>query len=98
MSAADTADHILNASVKLAEKVGWDNLTREAIATAAGVSPALVTFRLGQKPELMRNVMRRAIKLQSLPVVAQGLARNDKTARKAPDELKAAAAAYVAAR
>ena len=96
MNSEARTESLLDAAVKLAQKVGWDNLTRDGIATAAGVSFALVTLRLGQKNELMRNVMRRAIKRQSLPVIAQGLSRKDKTAAKASPDLKQRAAAWLA--
>lgn len=98
MTAEDRTEHLLDVAVDLAEKIGFDNLTRDGIATAAGVSFCLVTFRLGHTAELRRNVMRRALKRQSLPVIAQGLARNDKVAAKASSDLKQRAAAWLAQR
>jgi len=98
MTAKDTTRRLLDVSVDLAAREGYDNLTRDGIAKAAGCSLALPTVRLGQMPELKRNVMRHAIKLRCLPVIAQGLASGDKTARKAPEELKREAALWLAAR
>lgn len=97
-SAQETAVRLLDVAVALAEQIGFDNLTRDGIARAAGCALCLPTVRLGQKPEMMRNIMRRAIKVRSLPVVAQGLASGDKAARRAPDDLKAEAVAWLASR
>ena len=98
MNSEARTESLLDAAVKLAQKVGWDNLTRDGIATAAGVSFALVTLRLGQKNELMRNVMRRAVHVGCVPVVAQGLVRNDKVACNAPEALKARVRDWMATR
>jgi len=97
-SAQETTVRLLDVAVDLAERIGFDNLTRDGIARAAGVSLSLPTQRLGNKAEMMRNIMRRAIKREVLAVVAQGLASGDKTARKAPEALKVRAAAWLAAR
>lgn len=97
-SAHETTVRLLDVALDLAERDGFYSLTRDGIADAAGVSKALPTIRLGQKPELMRNVMRRAIKMRRVVIVAQGLAGGDKTALKAPADLKAEAAAWLAAR
>ena len=98
MTAKDRTEHLLDVALDMAADIGIDNLTRDGIADAAGVSHCLVTFRLGQKTELLRNVMRRAIKKENLAVLAQGLARNDKVAAKATPDLKQRAAAWLAQR
>ncbi|MDE2202709.1 MAG: helix-turn-helix transcriptional regulator [Burkholderiaceae bacterium] len=96
MDANERTNSLLDAAVDLATVIGWDNLTRDAIADHAGVSGALVTVRLGNKTEMLRNVMRRAIQRRCVPVVAQGLARQDRTARKADPALKKDAAKWLA--
>lgn len=83
-----TNDEILEAALKLARQDGYRDVTRERIATAAGVSPALVSVRLGTMIQLRRRLMRYAIKRACLPVIAQGLAARDGQALKAPAELK----------
>lgn len=97
-SAQETTVRLLDVAVDLAAEIGFDKLTRDGIARAAGCALCLPTVRLGQKPEMLRNIMRRAIKRRVLAVVAQGLASGNKTARGAPDDLKAEAAAWLAAR
>ena len=98
MTAKDTTDRLLDVAVDLAEKIGFYNITRDAVAVAAGCSLALPTVRLGNKAEMMRNIMRRAIRDRRLAVIAQGLAGGDKTALKADEALKRECAMWLAAR
>lgn len=86
---------LLRVALEVAEARGWRLMTRECIAVAAGVSPALVSARLGTMAALRRSVMRAAVKQRVVPVVAEGLATGDDQARKAPDELKRLAADHL---
>jgi AcrR family transcriptional regulator len=90
---------ILSAAVKLAEKApgGYRALSRDQIAESAGVSPGLVSFYLGTMDAVRRSIMRAAIAEKNLKVIAQGLGAGDTYAKKAPPELKAAAAAALLA-
>lgn len=88
---------LLDVAVEVASARGWRTLTRECIAVAAGVSPALVSARLGTMAELRRAVMRAAIRKGIAAIVAEGLVAGDPHARKAPEEIKRAAAAYICA-
>lgn len=83
-----TNDEILAVALKLAQQAGYKGVTRERVAAAAGISPALVSVRLGTMIEFRRKLMRFAIRRACLPVIAQGLAARDPHARRAPDELK----------
>lgn len=83
---------LLDVAVEVASARGWRALTRECIAVAAGVSPALVSARLGTMDQLRRAVMRAAIRKGIASIVAEGLIAGDPHARKAPDEIKRAAA------
>lgn len=87
---------LLDVALREAKKHGWANLTREQIATAASVSPALVSARLGTMVNLRRDVMRQAVKLGELRVLAEGLAARDPIAMKAPAEMRQRAAAAMA--
>jgi len=87
---------ILTAALELAPAVGYARLTREEIAARASVPPSLITYHLGTMVELRRQIMREAIRVECLPVIAQGLACGDKHALKAPDDLRARAAASLA--
>jgi AcrR family transcriptional regulator len=92
---SDRTDAILTAALHLAARHGYHTLTREQIALAAGVSPALVSARLGTMDAMRRSVMRAAVARRCVGVVAQGLALRDRWAMRADDSLRAAAAAYV---
>ena len=90
MRLRDREIDLLHQAVSVAAEHGWENLTREAIAQRAGVSPALVSARLGTMENLRRSVMRAAVRDSVVAVVAQGIARNDKQAMRAGSELRAA--------
>lgn len=95
MNHNERTEHILAVALRLAAADGWRALTRESIALAAGVSPALVSARLGTMDQLRRSVMRAAVRERCARVVAEGLACGDKHARKADAELRELAAAYI---
>ena len=86
-----TRASILAACLVLAERFGYRNITREAIAAASSVPPSVVSYHLGTMVELRRHVMREAVRCRSLPVIAQGLVMRDRHALKAAVELQEAA-------
>jgi len=90
-------EDILTAAVELAEKVGFQNITRDAIADHAGVSFGLVTRYFGTMTQLKGDVMRRAIKQENLPIVADGIACRDSRALKVPESLRRSAVSYMIA-
>ena len=89
-------DQILIAAVELAKEVGYNKMTRDAIAIKAGVSMGLVTHYFETMNQLRRDVMRYARKHEIPAIIAQGLVNNDQHARKAPPELKNKAAELIA--
>ena len=90
-SAALRKENILSVAVELAVEVGYYNITRDAVAAAAGVSFGLVSKYFGTMTQLKNDVMRRAIKQETLSIIAQGLANGDKRAKNAPLALRTAA-------
>jgi AcrR family transcriptional regulator len=93
---ADTRrELILEAAMRVAEKVGYNRVTREQIALAAGVAKATVSLRLGTMEKTRQTLMKRAVAVGHAAVVAQGLALRDKYALKASEELKKRAAAHM---
>lgn len=88
LPAKDRTRQLLDAALLVAERDGFANLRRDAIAEEAGVNGSLVSLRLGTMEAVRRDVMRLAIKRACLPVIAQGLAARDRHALKAPPELK----------
>jgi AcrR family transcriptional regulator len=89
----DRRQVILSAALRLAADVGYLRVTRDAVALAAGCSPALVSHWLGTMPQMHRAIMGEAIRTRNLRVIAQGLAHGDRRARNAPLLLREAAAA-----
>lgn len=87
---------IIEAALRLAERGGYDKITRADIADAAGISASLVTHHFGSMHRLRRLVMLEAIKQKRVKVVAQGLAGGSPTARRAPRVLKRQAAKLLA--
>lgn len=87
---------ILDAALQLAVADGYLSFTRDSVARAVGVSPALISRYFFATHELRRHVMLRAIAGRELAVVAQGLAVGDVTALAASGELRAAAALTLA--
>lgn len=86
-TAKNTTHELLAAGLALAERIGFANITRQNLAAAADVSPALVSLRLGTMPQVHRSIMRAAVRGQCLRVIAQGLAVKAPAAMRAPQEL-----------
>lgn len=93
----ERADMLLQTALELAARNGWRTLTHAAVAQAAGVSPGLVVARLGTKPQMLRDVMRAAVRQRVARVVAEGLALRDRQALKADAALRQLAADVVRA-
>ncbi len=91
MNPETRSEGIIEAGLRLAKAHGWKSLTRDGVATEAGVSFAMVNVRFGTMTQLKRAVMREAIRRRELKVVAQGYVSDDPTALKIDDELKSAA-------
>ena len=89
-------DHILNAAIKVAKKKGYNKITRDDVAEAAGVSMSLITHYFETMNQLKRDIMRTAVKRGIPEIVAQGLVNKDRHALKASKELKTKAAHLIA--
>lgn len=88
-------DQLLDVALTLAARDGWQSLTRDGIALAAGVSSGLVTQRLGAMDQIRRSVMRRAVLRRVVRVVAEGLVARCSYAGRADDTLRAECAALM---
>jgi AcrR family transcriptional regulator len=84
----DRKQEILEAAVRLARVDGYSNITRDNIATAAGVSMGLVNHHYGTINQLKRAVMRAAISREILSIIAEGIVLKDKVALKVSEELR----------
>lgn len=81
-------DDVLAAALPLAEAHGFANLTREQVGQAAGVTGPVLSYHFGTMPQFRRDLMRYAVKVESLAVIAQGLTAGDPYAKKAPEDLR----------
>lgn len=86
---------ILDAAMAEAQQHGYKHVTREAIAQRAACATGLVSYHLGTMVELRRALMSEAIRTRNARIIAQGLADGHSKARRAPDDLKAAAIALM---
>lgn len=93
---SDRIREILDAALYLAEKHGYQTVTRDAIAEEAGVSGAHVSGLFGTMAQIRRRVMRAAVQQKRYRVIAQGIAVHDPacgkldadTVKRAADSLK----------
>lgn len=84
-------DEIMAAALRIACDLGYNRVTRDDIALAAGCTPALVSELFGTMVATRRSILRAAVANHVLPVIAQGLALRDPHALRAPAELRALA-------
>jgi AcrR family transcriptional regulator len=85
-------DAILEAAIRISEQPGgWGRLTRESVATRAGVATGSVSKHYGTMVQFRRDIMRAAIRDSNLSIIAQGIASGDKHASKVSPELKSLA-------
>lgn len=81
-------DQILAVALTMAERDGFNNLRRDAVAEEAGVATGQVNHMFETMDKLRRAVMKAAVNREILPIIAQGLANGDKVAHEAPVWLK----------
>ena len=91
-------EQILDAAIKVAEKNDYFTMRREDIARVAGCSDGSVSRYFGTMNQLRKAVMRHAVHHGHHIIVAQGLMRGDRQARKASQELKNEAASHIASK
>ena len=86
---------ILAAAIKLAESETYCHVSRQQIAEVAGTSPPLITRYFKNMDELRDAVMREAIRIPALHVIAQGLAGGCPIAKAAPEQVRLDALASI---
>lgn len=88
-------EHILDTAVAVAKSIGYNKITRDQVAEAAGVSPGLISRYFPAMVQLRKAVMRQAVRHEIPEIIAQGLAADDDRAKGAPPELKSRACALL---
>jgi AcrR family transcriptional regulator len=94
---ADRKAQILNAAVQLALEIGYQSITREAVAQSVRVANSLISNYFISMSDLKRAVMIEAINKEILQIIAQGLAIRDPVAvREVNRDLKLKVANFLA--
>lgn len=93
MNPKDRKRQLINCGLKLAEDVGYKNVTMAALTESAGVTRTLYHRYFTTVGQFRVDVMRAAVKQKNLRVIAQGLIAQDPQALKASAELREQAAA-----
>lgn len=76
-------DQILTAARKVACRVGYKNITREAVAEKAGCATGLITHYFTTMIQLRRAVIRAAVANDDVAIIAQGIEERSKYVAKA---------------
>jgi len=92
----DRKTQILDAAMTVARANGYNRTTLQDVAKQAGCTHGLVLYYFSTSVQLRRAVMSEAIRVRDAAILAQGLAMGDSKAKRAPPDLRAAAAAYLA--
>ncbi len=88
-------ERMLLAAIPLAERYGYDSVSRDMVARAAGVSSSLLS-RYWTAPDFHDALIRKAIEKESYVVLAQALAFKHPAALAAPEDLKQRALEWIA--
>ena len=92
MNKGQLRELVLSTALTIATRDGFNALTRDGIATEAGVSMGQVNHAYGTMTQLRNAVMRAAVLNEHLSVIAHGLAIGHSQAHKAPEWLQEKAA------
>ncbi len=95
LKTTERKEQILTASLKVAERIGYDNMTRQQVARAANCAPALVSKYFGTMKNFKRSVMRAAIKREVLQIILDGIFQKEPQALKISKSLKTKAIALL---
>ena len=82
---------ILAAALELAHEIGYQKITRDALAIKSCCSTGLITTYFGTMNHFRRAIISHAIARHDLQVIAQGLTANEAKAHNASEDLKRAA-------
>jgi len=88
MMPEDRKAEILAHAVSVAAKSNYRQLTRRQVAEAADCSPALISSYFGTMAKFERIILRAAIRMENLSIIAQMLVSKDSRIPLIPEELK----------
>lgn len=81
-------EDILRTALPLAEKLGYTKVSRETITDSIGITGPALNYHFGTMTQFRRELLRYAIKNESLLVIAQALSSKVHCVQKAPKELQ----------
>jgi AcrR family transcriptional regulator len=81
-------EEILNAAIDLAMRIGYQKITREAVAKCANTSESLITQYFDSMQHLKRVIIRTAVDREVFSIIAQALSLNDSYIKNISPELK----------
>ena len=79
--------HILDSAVTVAIRIGYENITQNAVAEVAGISSPLVSHYF-TIVDLKNEIMEQAVNLEILPVIVQGIVNNHPRIKFVSNDLK----------
>jgi AcrR family transcriptional regulator len=79
---------ILEAALTLSIKIGYENITRDAVAKRVKISSGLIAFYFPRMQDLRKAIINIAINQQILPILAQGLISGNSQVKKIHPQLK----------
>jgi AcrR family transcriptional regulator len=86
---------IIEQAMKLSESIGYKNITRGMIAAKLKISGALITKYFKNTQNLKKCVLKEAIKLEKINILAQGMGNRDSLVLKLPELLKEKVIRYI---
>jgi len=89
--ATDRREEVLAVALALSIEGCYRNVTRRGIADRIGITPQAIQHHIGTMAVLRRDIVRAAIRVECLPVIAQAMAYKDPHVMKAPKDLLARA-------
>jgi hypothetical protein len=97
MEPAERKAQLLDVAIQIAERVGYNKINRLMIVKEldGDITDGLVSRYFGQRHSLRQAVLFAGIERGNLTILAQGLALGDSHARRAPAEMRKAAAGVV---
>ncbi len=92
----DMKAEILRNAVVLAARVGFQKITREAVAVAAGTASGTVSYHWGTIDKLKTAIVQQAIASENVKILAGALSAGHHLAKAAPTALRERAARMIA--
>lgn len=90
LNPTDRRAEILDAAIRTSRTYGYRETTRKDIADAARCSEALVSSYFGTMTQMRRAIIRRAIDIEDLAILAQAITAKDAHVAKIPEALRIA--------